>query len=136
MAKEGYTNITALQAVLDGTAVTDDDALKTKIQAMLTSEQNKREAQKKRPKVATKEQRENLALAKQMVKAIVDNGNEPVGTDWISERVQYLDTPNKVAGKAKIARANGWIENGAPNKKKVTYIATDAGIAMVAEMAD
>lgn len=133
-SKNTYTNLTALDAIINGADPRNDEELMTKLKMMRASETKKREAAKNAPRKPSKEAIANRNLAVAMVKAIYDNGNEPVTASWVSSHVQFLETPNKVGGKAKIAKREGWIENGARDGRQTTYVVTQAGIDMLASL--
>lgn len=131
-----YTNLTALIAVADLDEVKANEPLAAKIAAMIKAEQTKRDRAKSATRTESKEKRQNRALAVEIMRAIVDAGNEPRTTSWISDRVKFCDTSHKVTGKMNIARANGWVAYGDNVGGKRTFFVTDAGIAYLTNPTD
>lgn len=128
-----YTNLTALETVAELREVMENEALAAKITAMIQAEQKKRDRAKSTTRGESKEKRQNRAKALEIMRAIMDAGNEPRTTAWIGEHVTMCETSHKVTGKMNIARANGWVAYGDNVNGKRTFYVTDAGIAVLAE---
>lgn len=128
-----YTNLTALETVAAMPEVMANAPLAEKLTAMITAEQKKRNRAKSATRSESKEKRQNRAKALEIMRAIVDAGNEPRTTAWIGEHVTMCETSHKVTGKMNIARANGWVAYGDNVNGKRTFYVTDAGIAVLAE---
>lgn len=129
-----YTNRTALEAIINGANIATDNELRAKIETMLDAEVKKANRARSAEKRDSKEKVQNLAMAKACVAAMVANGNEPVGTEWLGHHCDGCFSSHQATGKMNIARANGWVERC--EKKvagKVCWVVTDAGIAMLNE---
>lgn len=115
---------------------TDDPTIVEAAAAFLKSEENKRNRAKTAPKTESKEKRANRAKCVEIMRAIVDAGNEPRTAAWIGEHVDYVETSHKVTGKMNIGRANGWVDYGPNDKGRRTWYVTDAGIAYLESLND
>ena len=109
------------------------DELAAKLEHMANTEVRKREAAKNSPKTPTKEQLANRAAALELVKSLEEHG-EPVTAAWISDNVPGYLTAHAAQGKLRVARSNGWLEYGANEGPRKTYLVTDAGRAAIAAM--
>lgn len=128
-----YTNLSALNAVLDGKPI--EGALRAKLTKMAASEAGKkaRAAANRSNGTESKEKIQNRNTAIACVRAIAEAGNEPRNSTWLMERVNGLLSPQAVAGKMNIARANGWVAySGEMVDKKRAWYVTDAGFEMLA----
>ena len=81
-----YTNLTALETVAELREVMENEALAAKITAMIQAEQKKRDRAKSATRSESKEKRQNRAKALEIMRAIMDAGNEPRTTAWIGGR--------------------------------------------------
>lgn len=124
-----YTNVTALQAVLDGVAV--EGALADKVAAMLKAEQNKANRSRAKDGKPTAAVLKNRGLCIACLRSIADAGNEPRTNDWISEHTDGIFKASEASGKMGIALAHGLAEYGVNDGKKRTYTVTDAGMQVI-----
>lgn len=131
MANTTFTNLSALEAVLNGETVIEGTPLYDKISAMLTAEQKKRDRAKNNKSTNSAAKRKTQLKRIEVMRAIVAGGNEPRTTQWIGEHVNDMMTAHKVAGVMNAARDEGWVIYGPKEKGKVTYQVTDAGIAFL-----
>lgn len=131
MANTTYTNLTALEAVAELEAVQANKPLAEKIAAMVKAEQKKREHAAKNRSTNSKQKRLTRANVVRIMRAIVDNGNEPVTTSWIGEHVPDMLTPQKVSGTLATVRDEQFISIE-KIKGKAYYQVTDKGIEALA----
>lgn len=129
-AAKKLTNLKALEMAAKMAREAQEFALADKLDKMVESENNKREKAKDNAKTAnTTQRRKTLARVLEVVKAITENGGEPRNSDWIGVHVPYLETSHKVTGVMRQGLLAGWAVKGPKIDKKVTYQATEAGIA-------
>ena len=108
---------------------TEDAAIIAAADAFVTSENKKRERAKNAPTSESKEKRLNRAKCEEIMRAIVDAGNEPRNADWIGTHVPMVETSHKVTGKMNIGRSLGWVAYGDNVDKRRAWIVTPGGIA-------
>lgn len=115
---------------------TNDLAIIEAATAFLKSEENKRNRAKSAPKTESKEKRANRAKCIEIMRAIVEAGNEPRTAAWIGEHVDYVETSHKVTGKMNIGRKALWVEYGPDVKGRRTWHVTPAGIEYLESLND
>lgn len=138
MADKKMTNLEALEAAVKMATDAGNEELSAKLSKMVESETNKREAAKNRKKNGdSPEKRKTRNKVLEIMRAIVDAGNEPRTVAWVQAHVGGLPTPQAVSGKVlTVSNADKgimWIANGEREKGKITYYVTDEGLAALNE---
>lgn len=134
--KNTATRLELAQWTLERAEESENDAIINAAKAFLKAEETKRNRAKSAPKTESKEKRANRAKCIEIMRAIVETGNEPRTAAWIGEHVDYVETSHKVTGKMNIGRKALWVEYGPNVDGRRTWYVTDEGIAYLESLND